>query len=163
MGKDISTHIQESSIRWDPIKQQVAISAKNVDILDNTNEPLATIPEVSFEFNIFRLLLGSFLSSEITIVKPTLYLTTNHKQLYVRSKKDQANPINVLEALHHYLNKDTETFNINRINLQEASIYIDNGQTNSLWTIKGGFIQVNKKFLRNLRTVCSHPYNGRST
>lgn len=147
INQGISSHIQTSQIAWDPIKKQVAISATNVEFLNSTNDLLATIPKVSFEFNLFRLLMGSFLSSDITLVEPSLYITTNDQHIYVRSKKDQTNAINLLDALHHYVNANAEVFNVHRVNLERASIYIDNGRTNTLWTINDGFIQVNKEYL----------------
>jgi len=146
-------HIQHSIIQWDPIKKQIVISAQQVEILDSTNDPLATIPEISFELNVLRLLLGNFLSSEITVLHPTFYLTTSHKQIAIRSQKDLAAPRNILDVMHAYLGDQQRTLEITRINLEEATIYIDNGQTNSLWLIKRGFAQTSKSFRKGKRVL----------
>lgn len=152
-GTHATVHIQHSLIQWDHVKKQIVISAQHVEILDSTNDPLTTIPEISFELNVLRLLLGNFLSSEITVLHPTFYLTTSNKQISVRSQKDMATPRNILDIMRSYLSDEQKTFDITRINLEDASIYIDNGQTNSLWSIKQGFAQVNKSFRKGKRIL----------
>lgn len=138
--------IENSVIYWDNLQHTIHIRGTNINILDKSEQTVASLPEVRFNFDWFRILSGKLISSEITIVNPVIYLSTNQKQLYVspKNKFDNQSPLAITALIQQYVTSQKEHFDINKVNIQNGNIYIDNGLTNIGWYISEGDITLNK-------------------
>ncbi len=136
--------IEGSIIKWDRQQHSVSLYANNIRVLNDTNDTVAILPELSFGFSLMRLLSGHILSSDITLTNPSIYLNTSSNILYVTSEKIA--PINaaIFTSLRSTLSSNDYSFKIRSIRLKDAKIFISTSDMDMMWRVDDGYAKLEK-------------------
>ncbi len=138
--------ISHTIIKWSEKEKNISIIASDTNILDSNEKILATFPTIAFRFNFLTLLFSNFLSPDIFINSPSIYLYSKYD--YKKS------PIEVIENSKEnfiYLIKKrldrSNHLSMHSITINNATISIDNGNSNIAWHMPYGYIENERKFV----------------
>lgn len=149
LSENYQVKIEDSFIKWDEELDTITISAKNV-LLTNEEQDVIRTNELLFDFSFVRILDGKILSSEVTVVEPIFKINTdfaNFKSKNIDNADEEKSSMheNVLTFIYKYLETKQNKMAFNKLRIKNAKLFIDNGEKESLWNIKEGFISVNHK------------------
>jgi hypothetical protein len=134
--------VDKSYIRWDGFRRTFTIDVSDVKILNDTNEPVASFPSISFDFSIIRLLRGQLLSSDLTINNPSFYIDTSQKTIYVTPSGNGDIAKELAMRIAEELKFNNYNFPINSIHIKDANVFINNGTSEFVWNIPDGYARV---------------------
>ncbi len=140
----IDVKIESSFIQFDKKKRAITLHAKNINVLNETKDTIANLPEISFGFSILKLFKGQILSSDLTIIKPSFHLNTYNKTLYVTPESNNAFQGMVFNSLYDIISKSHYSFNISSIRIEQADIFISTTSSDMLWQINDGYAKLEK-------------------
>lgn len=142
VNQKVSVSIDTSFIKWDKKQHAIMIHAKNVNILNDTKDTIATLPEISFGFSLLRFLKGRLLSSDLTIIQPSIYINTASKTLYATPENNSAFEGIAFNSIYETLKNNNVSFKINSIKVQDAKLFISTGISDMLWKIDEGYAKL---------------------
>lgn len=144
-----SVKIDESLIKWDSQQRSIGVYATNVKILNDTKDTVATFPEVSFGFSLLRFLRGRLLASDLTIIKPSIYINTASKTLYVTPENTSEVDKVIFNAIYSTLNSDSGNFKLQSIRIKDAKIFLSTSKMDMLWKVDEGYAKLERKKGKN--------------
>ncbi len=142
ISPQFSVKIEDSLIKWDRKKHAIAIYASNVNLINDTNDIIATLPEISFGFSALRLLRGHWLSSDLTISEPSFYLDTANKVLYTQYNNHSLEGM-IVHSIYKNL-KSTNSFKIHSIRIRDAKFFISTNLSDMLWKVEEGYAKLER-------------------
>jgi hypothetical protein len=142
LSSQVQIKIAESYIRWDGIERAFTIDVTDVDILNDTNDSIASFPKVSFAFNMLRFFKGQFLSSDLTLTNPTFYINSSQKTLYVTPEGNTDFGKMIADKLTAELKSNSFSFPVSSIHLKDAVVFLNNGYSEFAWQVKNGYAKV---------------------
>ncbi len=137
-----SVKIEKSLIKWDDKQHVITVHATNVDILNDTNDIVSTLPEISFGFSALRLLKGHLLSSDLTILQPSIYINTASKTLYATPENDSSVKGIALSSIYETIKSNSTSFNLHSVRVQDAKFFISTGTRDMLWKVDYGYARL---------------------
>lgn len=141
---EFSVKIESSFVEWDRKQHAFTVHAKNVDILNQNTETIATLPEISFGFSMLRLLTGNLFSSDMTIMEPKIHINTAEKTLSVSREGDESLQTFALNSIYGALSSSS-IFKLHSIRTENAQIFVNNGTSEMLWKIDDGYAKLETK------------------
>lgn len=136
--------IDDSIIKWDNQQRSIGIYSSNVKVLNDTNDIVASFPEISFGFSLLHFLRGQLLSSDLTIIEPSIYVNTASKTLYVTPDNTSQVDKAIFNAIHATLSSDADSFKIQSIRVKDAKIFLSTDKIDMLWKIDEGYAKLEK-------------------
>ncbi len=139
ISPNLKIKINDSLIRWDKESRSLSLDVTEVDLMNDTDEILASFPKISFDFSLIRLLKGQIISSDLTLVQPNFYVNLSNKALYVAKNSNIEISGLIGGMLANGLGPNSTSFPINSIKITDATFYIDNGSSEFAWHVQEGY------------------------